>query len=78
MSAVYIISKNGERFMPTVRYGHIRHLLKDGKAIVWLRGDERWLGFILSVTGYCQDENSKSEKNSFHCFISAAYFQNRS
>ena len=35
MSAVYIISKNGERLMPTVRYGHARHLLKDGKAIVF-------------------------------------------
>ena len=34
MSAVYIISKNGERLMPTVRYGHVRHLLKDGKAVV--------------------------------------------
>lgn len=30
--AVFIISKNGERLMPTVRVGHIRHLLKDGKA----------------------------------------------
>ena len=37
MSAVYIISKNGERLMPTVRFGHIRHLLKDGKAIVFSR-----------------------------------------
>ncbi|MGN8833547.1 RRXRR domain-containing protein [Selenomonas montiformis] len=37
MSAVYIISKNGERLMPTVRYGHVRHLLKDGKAIVFSR-----------------------------------------
>lgn len=37
MSAVYIISKNGERLMPTVRYGHVRHLLKDGKAVVFSR-----------------------------------------
>ena len=37
MSAVYIISKNGERLMPTVRYAHVRHLLKDGKAIVFSR-----------------------------------------
>ena len=37
MSAVYIISKNGERLMPTIRYGHVRHLLKDGKAVVFLR-----------------------------------------
>lgn len=37
MSAVYIISKNGERLMPTVRYGHVRHLLKDGKTIVFFK-----------------------------------------
>ena len=37
MSAVYIISKSGERLMPTVRYGHVRHLLKDGKAVVFSR-----------------------------------------
>ena len=37
MSAVYIISKNGERLMPTVRYGHVRHLLKDGKAVIFSR-----------------------------------------
>lgn len=37
MSAVYIISKNGERLMPTIRYGHVRHLLKDGKAVVFSR-----------------------------------------
>ena len=37
MSAVYIISKNGERLMPTVRYGNVRHFRKDGKAIVFSR-----------------------------------------
>jgi hypothetical protein len=34
MSAVYIISKNGNRLMPTFRYGHVRHLLKNGKAVI--------------------------------------------
>ena len=32
--AIFVISKNGERLMPTARYGRIRHLLKDGKAII--------------------------------------------
>ena len=29
---IYVISKNGERLMPTSRCGKVRHLLKDGKA----------------------------------------------
>ena len=30
--AVYVISKDGERLMPTTRLGRVRHLLKEGKA----------------------------------------------
>ena len=37
MSAVYIISKNGKSLMPTTRYGHVRHLLKEGKAEIYSR-----------------------------------------
>ena len=37
MPAVYVISKNGKRLMPTVRFGRVRHLLKDGKAIIHSR-----------------------------------------
>lgn len=37
MSAVYIISKNGKPLMPTTRYGHVRHLLKEGKAEIYSR-----------------------------------------
>ena len=32
MSVVYVLSMNGNRLMPTSRCGHVRHLLKDGKA----------------------------------------------
>ena len=32
---VFVISKNGERLMPTIRYGRVRHLLKEGKAIIY-------------------------------------------
>ena len=35
--AVFVISKNGERLMPTIRYGKVRHLLKEGKAIIYSR-----------------------------------------
>ena len=37
MSAVYIISKSGKSLMPTTRYGHVRHLLKEGKAEIYSR-----------------------------------------
>ena len=29
---VFVINANGKRMMPTTRVGHVRHLLKDGKA----------------------------------------------
>lgn len=31
-TCVCVLSKNGERLMPTIRLGKVRHLLKDGKA----------------------------------------------
>lgn len=31
---VFVISNNGERLMPTSRLGRVRHLLKDGKAVI--------------------------------------------
>ena len=37
MDAVFVISKNGERLMPTHRLGHVRHLLKEGKAHIYSR-----------------------------------------
>lgn len=35
--AVFVISKDGERMMPTVRYGKVRHMLRDGKAVIYNR-----------------------------------------
>ena len=37
MDAVFVIGKNGERLMPTHRLGHVRYLLKDGKAHIYSR-----------------------------------------
>jgi len=35
--AVFVISKHGERLMPTTRYGRVRHLLRSGKAVIHSR-----------------------------------------
>ena len=35
--SVFVISKNGKRLMPTVRYGLVRHMLKDGRAVIYCR-----------------------------------------
>ena len=35
--SVFVISKNGKRLMPTTRFGHVRHLLKDGRAKIYCR-----------------------------------------
>ena len=32
--AVCVISQNGERLMPTIRYGKVRHMLHDGRAVI--------------------------------------------
>ena len=34
MSIVCVVDKNGMRLMPTSRFGRVRHLLKDGKAVI--------------------------------------------
>ena len=34
MNYIYVLNKCGRPLMPTVRYGHIRRLIKDGKAVV--------------------------------------------
>lgn len=31
---VYVLDKDGNPLMPTRRYGKVRHLLKEGKAVV--------------------------------------------
>lgn len=32
--AIFVISKHGERLMPTTCYGKVRHMLKDGRAVI--------------------------------------------
>lgn len=35
MTTVYVISKDGQKLMPTLRNGRVRHLLKEGKAKIY-------------------------------------------
>ena len=37
MDVVYVISKYGERLMPTSRRGKVAHMLKDGRAVIYSR-----------------------------------------
>ena len=34
MNYIYVLNKYGRPLMPTVRYSHIRRLIKDGKAVI--------------------------------------------
>ena len=34
MNYIYIVNEHGKALMPTTRYGHIRRLIKGGKAVV--------------------------------------------
>lgn len=40
-----VLGNNGERLMPTIRLGRVRHLLKDGKA--------KSLSIIHLLSSYC-------------------------
>lgn len=35
--SVAVISKNGKLLMPTKRFCHVRHMLKDGQAVIHSR-----------------------------------------
>ena len=37
INSVAVISKNGRKLMPTNRFRHIRHMLKDGRAVIYSR-----------------------------------------
>ena len=52
--AVYVLSKTGERLMPTVRYGRVRHLLKEGKAHIYAR-EPFTIQLDYETTAYIQD-----------------------
>lgn len=34
---VFVISKDGKPLMPTSRFGKVRHMIKDGRAVVYCR-----------------------------------------
>ena len=39
-TCVCVLSNNGERLMPTIRLGRVRHLLEDGKVDNFCNDDE--------------------------------------
>jgi len=51
---IFIIGKNGERLMPTVRCGRVRHLLQDGKAII-VKHDPFTVQLTYGSNEYVQD-----------------------
>lgn len=53
--AVCVISKNGNRLMPTERYGKVRHLLKEGKAIIVSYKPYFTIQLTYDTTEYTQD-----------------------
>jgi len=67
---VYVISQNGKPLMPTIRYGKVRHLLKEGLARVVKR-----CPFTIQLqyesTSYTQNVNLGVDAGSRHIGISA-------
>lgn len=37
IEAVAVISKNGKPLMPSIRFGHVRRMLKNGRAVIYSR-----------------------------------------
>lgn len=50
----FVVSKNGERLMPTTRLGRVRHLIKDGKAII-VKRKPFTIQLMYETTTYVQD-----------------------
>ena len=82
MNAVCVISKNGERLMPTFRLGKVRHLLKDGKAKI-INHHPFTIQLLYDSTEYiqpieiCEDVGYNyigiSVKSESHEYVSAQY-----
>ncbi len=51
LSCVYVLSRQGKPLMPTTRFGRVRHLLKDGKAVIAKRNP-----FTIQLTCNCPDK----------------------
>ena len=53
ITSAHVISANGERLMPTRKFGLIRHLLEDGKARIFCR-DPFTVQLLYDTTSYVQ------------------------
>ena len=54
MKYVYIIDKHGKPLMPTTRFGHIRKLMKSGKAVP-ISNNPFTIRLKYDTTSYTQD-----------------------
>ena len=50
---VFVIGKNGERLMPTSRLGKVRHMIKDGRAVIYCHNPFT-IQLTYDTTGYTQ------------------------
>lgn len=67
--AVYVISKNGERLMPTTRYGRVRHLLKEDKAHI-VKHEPFTIQLDYESTTYVQDMEICMDAGAQHIGVS--------
>lgn len=67
---VYVLNINGQPLMPTNRYGKVRHLLKDGNAVVVNRCPFT-IKLLYSSTNYTQPVNLGIDAGSKHIGVSA-------
>lgn len=80
--SIFVISKNGERLMPTNRLGKVRHMLNDGRAVIYQRNPFT-IQLTYETTEYvqpieiCQDTGYQhiglSVKSEFTEYVSAQY-----
>lgn len=81
-NSICVISKNGERLMPTFRPGRVRHLLKDGKAKI-VKHQPFTIQLLYDSNNYtqpieiCEDVGYNyigiSVKSTTHEYVSAQY-----
>ena len=67
---VYVLSASGTPLMPTQRYGHVRRLLRDGKAKV-VRRTPFTIQLAYESTSYVQPVSLGIDTGSRHIGISA-------
>lgn len=68
-NAIFVISASGERLMPTVRHGRVRHLLKDGKAKI-VKHNPFTIQLLYEATSYVQPIEFCEDTGDHHVGVS--------